>query len=164
MRNLKGQQEMVGFVLIVVLVVIAIMSFLIFSFINVPEKSDSLRVEVLIGSIMKMTTKCAIVYEPDYDDYGELFKSCYQNKRCSNLEVDACEYLNSSLKDLMEDLTKGENIISYYELDFASIGDTERILKIDGGNCTSGNILGSQRSLISQNYDLIVKLKLCIET
>jgi hypothetical protein len=161
----KGQQKMVGFVLIVVLVVVVLMVFLVLSVKNTPEKSDSLEVENLMSSIMRMTTECAIIFEPDYDDYEDLFKSCYNNKECKNLGIDSCEYLNSSLKDLMDNLMERENVINYYEMDFLIREEDglEDILKIDGGNCTGGIILGSQKSLISGNDNLIIRLKLCRE-
>ena len=165
MRNNKGQQEMVGFVLIVVLVVVGLMVFLILSVSTAPEKSDSLEVGNLISSIMKITTECAIVFEPEYDDYENLFKSCYNNKECKNLGIDSCEYLNSNLKDLMDNLMEGENVISYYEVNFSLKNDTgiERIFGINGGNCTGGIISGSQRSLKSGSDNLVVRLTLCRE-
>jgi|TARA_B100002003_G_C13892819_1_gene435305 hypothetical protein len=165
MKIKKGQQEMVGFVLIVVLVVVALMVFLILSFKSTPEKSDSLEVENLISSIMKMTTECAIVFEPDYDDYEDLFKSCYNNKDCKNLGIGSCEYLNSSLKDLMDNLMEGENVISYYEMDFSIRDDIglEGILRVDGGNCTGKIASSSQKSIKSRTDNLIIRLKLCRE-
>ena len=76
--GIRGQQEMVGFILIVVLVVIGLMVFLILSVRNSPEPVNSLAVENMLASIMKHTTECAIVFEPQFDSFEDLFKSCYE--------------------------------------------------------------------------------------
>ena len=99
--NRKAQQEMVGFVLIVVLVIIGMMVFLIISLRDSGEVTDSLEVDNMIGAVMRHTTECAIVFEPQYDTFEDLFKSCYDNDKCDNLGVDACDYLNESLRDVV---------------------------------------------------------------
>jgi len=72
-----GQQEIVGFVLIVVLVVVGLMVFLIISLRDSPVDDDSVVVVNILDAVMKHTTECAVVYEPDYDNFEDLFKSCY---------------------------------------------------------------------------------------
>lgn len=161
MRN-KSQQEMVGFVLIVVLVMVGLMVFLVISLRNVPENKGSLEVGNILDAVMKHTTECAVVYEPDYDDFEDLFKSCHQEDRCSNLNKSACDYLNESLHAVMSDLMKSEADVSFYEVDFF-VKDSEGqlgLLQISDGNCT-GNVKSAQRSVVSDSNSLIIRMKVC---
>lgn len=159
----KGQQEIVGFVLIVVLVVVGLMVFLIISLRDAPENEGSLEVENMLDALMKHTTECAIVYEPAYDDFEALFKSCHEGDRCSNLGKDACDYLNESLADVVRAMAASEGgNIEYYQLDFLVKDDVgeDGILRIFAGNCT-GSVSGAQRSVVSGSESLVIRMKTC---
>lgn len=158
----NGQQEMVGFVLIVVLVVVAMMVFLILSLKTSSEPEDSLEVQNLITSLMRHTTDCAISYEPEYDDFEDLFKSCYKDQQCSNLKKDACDYLEESLKDFMFNIMEGESI-DYYEVIFFQKDDGEdnSIINIDEGNCSNGKISAAQKTLDYRGESLVVRIRTC---
>ena len=77
MDKKKGQQELVGFVLIVALVVVGLMVFLVISLRDKGESDDSLGVGNMLDAVMKHTTECAIVSEPNYDNFEDLFRSCH---------------------------------------------------------------------------------------
>ena len=159
----KGQQEIVGFVLIVVLVVVGLMVFLIISLRDAPENEGSLEVENMLDALMRHTTECAIVYEPDYDDFEALFKSCHEGDRCSNLGKDACDYLNESLADVVGAMVASEATVGFYQVDFLVKDDVveEGLLRISGGvNCT-GSLNGAQRSVVSGSDSLVIRLKVC---
>jgi len=158
MKN-RGQQEIVGFVLIVILVVIGLMVFLIISLRDTPENTNSFEVKNILDAMMKHTTECAIVYEPNYDDFEDLFKSCYQEKQCSNLERSACDYLNESLRLVLGDLMAGEAAIDAYELDFF-VKDGNGLLRFSDGNCT-GEVNAAQRNIVSRSDSLVIKIKTC---
>jgi len=155
----RGQQEIVGFVLIVVLVVIGLMVFLIISLRDTPENNGSLEVENILNAIMKDTTECAIVYEPSYDNFEDLFKNCYQGKQCSNLKESACDYLNKSLSLVLENLTAGDATVDAYEIDF-SVKNGNSLLRISNGNCT-GIMNAAQRNIVSRSDSLIIRMKIC---
>ena len=161
-ENKKGQQEMVGFVLIVVLVIIGLMVFLIISVRNSPEPADSLAVENMLASIMKHTTECAIVFEPQFDNFEDLFKSCYKGDDCTNLGISACDYLNESLRDVVEALMDSEATVEAYQLDFFVRDDEgqQGLLRIIEGNCT-GSSSAAQRSIISGSESLVIRIKTC---
>jgi len=161
-RNLKGQQEMVGFVLIVVLVIIGLMVFLIISVRNSPEPVNSLAIKNMLASIMKHTTECAIVFEPQYDNFEDLFKSCYKNDTCINLGRSACDYLNNSLREVLEDVMDSEATVGAYQVDFfVKDGEGQQgLLRIIEGNCI-GSALAAQRSIVSGSESLIVRIKTC---
>jgi hypothetical protein len=163
MRTRRSQQEMVGFVLIVVLVVVGLLIFLIISSKKPFEERQNVEIENLLSVLMKHTTECAIVYEPNYDSVKDLIKSCYNNERCSNLGKMSCDYLNETIKDLIDSVMKSESVISAYELiiyhkDSEDIKDME-ILRLSKGDC-KGRILGAQERIEEKGF-IIVQLKFC---
>ncbi len=156
----KGQQEMVGFILIVALVVVGLMVFLVISLRNSPEDVGSLEVANILDAVMKHTTECAIIYEPDYDNFEDLFKSCHQEDSCSNLDISACDYLNDSLHDILGVMMESEASVSYYQLDFFVKDAPGGLLTFDEGNCT-GSVKSAQRNIVSDSDSLIIRLKTC---
>jgi hypothetical protein len=162
----KGQQEIVGFVLIVVLVVIAMMVFLLISLRgDNNEEKNSLEVKNLLDSIMGYTTSCAIVFEPQYDTMEDLFKSAFESKTCSNLNKPALNYLNESLVAILGNLTLTESTVVGYRLDFLQRQDNIEmgILEVFGGNCSiSKRSEFAQRNIISGESRLLIRLKLCM--
>ena len=159
----KGQQEMVGFVLIVAIVLIALMVFLVISIRNRTEFKQSDDVENFINVLMAHTTECAIVYEPDYDNVIDLVKNCYNNRKCANLNKMACEYLNESLNLIMEKVMETDASIAAYELDLIYENDEERsyvIPSILKGNC-SGSVYGGQQLISVESGKITVIAKFC---
>ncbi len=154
-----GQQEIVGFVLIVVLVVVGLMVFLVISLKDSPVNDDSVVVSNVLNVIMKYTTGCAIIYEPDYDSFEDLFKSCYLGDRCGNLGVSACDYLNESLSDVLGDLMASDASVGFYELDFSVDGE-EAIMSISSGECV-GSVSAAQRKIVSGSDTLAIRMKFC---
>lgn len=164
MKSKKGQQEIVGFVLIVVLVVVGLMVFLIISGRDSGKDVKSVEVDNMLNALMRHTTDCAIVYEPDYDDFEDLFKSCHRGKKCSNLGEDACDYLNESLLAVLDGMFATEATIEAYQLDFfVKDGEGQSgYLRILEGNCT-GSVISAQRSIVSHSDSLIIRMKVCID-
>lgn len=161
--NKKAQQEIVGFVLIVVLVVVGLMVYLAISVGNAPENEESPEVENMLDALMKQTTECAIVYIPDYDDFEDLFKSSYKGDTCSNLGISALEYLNETVRLVLADIMATEATVKAYELQFSkrhSDDSMEGILTFFEGNC-AGTINWAQRVILMGSDSLIVKLKTC---
>ncbi|MBT3397529.1 hypothetical protein HOA55_00815 [archaeon] len=161
----NGQQEMVGFVLIVVIVVIALMVFLVISVRQGSgDERQSLEVENLLNVIMRTTTECAPIFEPQYDTFEDLFKSCYGGEECSNLGQESCDYLNESLRNVVRDLLESEATVSAYQIDVFQKDDegSQGILNIFEGNCT-GTVSGAQRNLVVSGESLLVRMKLCAE-
>ncbi|MFA5061142.1 MAG: hypothetical protein WC494_02415 [Candidatus Pacearchaeota archaeon] len=158
--NKKAQQEMVGFVLIVVVVVVGLMIYLVISLKSEGGERTSVQADNILDSIMKMTTECAPVFEPDYDDYEELFGSCYANEVCSNLNnKKACDYLNESLSDVLEGIIKSEAEINYYKFELF-VKDGAGLLEIKQGNCT-GSITGAQRQTSKNSQVITTRITIC---
>jgi len=160
----KAQQEMVGFILIIVLVVVAMMIFLVISVRNSgSEEVKSVETDDLLNAILKHTTNCAIVFEPQYDSFEDLFKSCHKNDRCSNLNDEpACDYLESSMTDLLKEVFKTESTVTGYELTaFVKDDPANPELAISEGDCTNKAVAGSQRNLVAGSDSLLIRLKVC---
>ena len=162
--NKKGQNEMVGFVLIVVLVVVALMVFLVISVRKPSEQVESAEIENLLSAMLEYTTGCAISYEPDFDSYRDLVKDCYNDRKCNNLDKMACDYLNELSEEMMEDIIASESQIGAYELNIyhkSNSGDAQdSLLKLMEGNCT-GNVFGAQEAISEREGNIIVNLKFC---
>jgi hypothetical protein len=155
--NKKAQQEIVGFVLIVVLVVIGLMVFLTISLRDSKETEDDFRVINLLDALMKHTTECAIVYEPDYDNFEELFKSCHKGDNCNNLGIPACEYLNDSLKEVLDAMIASEATINAYDIEIF-VKDEPGLIKISQGNQT-GSLSGAQKITMSGSDPLTIRMR-----
>lgn len=155
----KGQQEIVGFVLIVVLVMVGLMVFLIISVRDTGEGEAAVGVSNTLDVLMRMTTDCAISYVPDYDEFEDLFKSCYVGDSCSNLNMSACAYLNESFGDVVSALMESEGDVGAWDVWF-SVKDGAGILKWGNGNCT-GRVDGAQKSIVSGSDSLVVRMSVC---
>ena len=155
----KAQQEMVGFVLIVVLVMVALMVFLVISLRKPVKANESAEIENLLSVLLKYTTECAIVYEPDYDNVKDLIKSCYENKKCKNLDKMACDYLNESLGDVMEELMATEAGVGAYNLNIFH-DESGGMLVLSEGNC-SGAVYGAQKMISVASGKIVIRLEFC---
>lgn len=171
-ENRKGQQEIAGFVLIVVLVVVALMVFLVISLKKPAVEANSKKADDLLSSLMSYTTEC-IVSEPSYENVQDLIKSCYENRMCKNFKQNSCEYLNQTLSDITKGLlsTSGDNSITSYEITaYLEDAEGQRVqdifMPIRAGKCnqTSSAVLGGGPQLISTDSGNIkVFLKICTE-
>lgn len=158
----KAQQEIVGFVLIVVLVVIGLMIYLTISVRTSPESDNSLEVANALDAMMKQTTECAVVYVPNYDDVEDLFKSAAQGDRCSNLGITAFDYLNKTLlPEVLSDMMASESSITGYEFQFYERESSQGLIRIIEGNCSVGQIKSAKRTLASGSNRLDIVLKAC---
>mgnify|MGYP001567555864 FL=1 len=137
--NKKAQEEMVGFVLIVVLVSVILLVLLAIIIRKPAVSSQSLEVGQFLDSMLEYTTKCAIGYEPRYASVGELMGYCYDGKMCTSGK-NTCDVLNESVNELVSSawLISSEGYYTGYSLNsvYAKNDKTENILKIYKGNCT----------------------------
>lgn len=101
MKNKKAQEEMIGFVLIIIIVAVIILVFLTISLRKSSQDVESYEVESFIQSLSQTTTNCSIGYYPDYLDVRNLIKQCSNEKVCLD-GISACVILNQTLIDLIE--------------------------------------------------------------
>jgi len=155
----RGQQEIVGFVLIVVLVVVGLMVFLVISMRGGDDALESVKVSNILDIVMRTTSECAIVYEPDYDTFEDLFKSCYGGKICSNLGREACDYLNESLAGVVDGMMMTESGVVGWGVDFVE-RDEDMVSYMAGNNMYLYNHTESFRlpsSAALKNGSLIIE-------
>jgi hypothetical protein len=172
-KERRGQEEIVGFVAIVLIVSFI---FLIFLGISLRKGADfrkeSKDVSMFLESAMEYTTECADGYEPNYLTLRRALKGCYEGKRCVGIKEgkEACEIANETLKELIdlswqigeERAIKGYLFDSEYSLNFSSENkEAEKILVIAKGNCSSGNIAGAENFFSAFPGKISYSLSLC---
>ena len=165
----KAQEEIVGFVAVVVLVAIVALVLLSFSFRSKGEARDSREVAQFLDSAMEYTTNCSFFFGSENAKVGDVFRACSNEERCSDGE-ESCKILNETLPLLIgAGLRPGEDRpIKGYLLSAGSYGnltrDTskEEFIRIEGGNCTSYQTRGTSEFRPSRGGKLIeVKLDVC---
>lgn len=123
----KGQQEIVGFVLIVMIVVIIGVVFLGISL----RKStsgviqDDVELMNFLSSSMEFTTDC-VLREPFYASLKDVADGCYNNRACTDGRT-ACDVLNSTYKGMLGELWPADvdrpikyvSIAAYYQSDIS---------------------------------------------
>lgn len=133
-RRLRGQEEMVGFILIVIIVAVIMVIFLGIS-LNKPKtetgkKSEEIR--SFLNAMSIYTTDCAINYDPNYANVKDLVQYCSRNEDCLNGE-NSCDVLEEDLTKITEiSWQTGQNNIKGYQM---SINSTN--ILIFNGNKTS---------------------------
>ncbi len=130
-KNKKAQEEMVGFVLIVVIITIAIVILLIFSLRQPSGVEASANVENFLQAASYFSTDCSI--SGQILSLKKLIVACQNNELCSG--KNACEVLNETLKNLIDFGWPG----SSYQIDVYSVGEenlVSSILQLKYGNLT----------------------------
>lgn len=164
----KGQEEIVGFVVIVVIVTIVLLVFLGIFMRKTPIKQEgSLEIYQFLESVMEYTSDCALSYEPDYSKIGELIDKCHLGVGICTNGMSPCEVLNGTLKSIIdsgffvsEDASKkGYEYSSFYS--YNGSVSSEMIVSIKEGNCSSGVIRGSE--ILSSAYPgtIVSSLEIC---
>lgn len=101
-KNKHSQQEIIGFVLIIVIVSIIGVIFLSISLRRAgPSEQISIEVSNLLEASMYYTTDCAVGFIPQYKDGQDLIKACWNDDKCLD-ERTACETLNKTLKEIIQ--------------------------------------------------------------
>jgi len=138
----KGQEEMVGFALIIIIVAVLILVFLSISMNKHEEIKDSSEVRGFIDAALSYTTDCR-KSQTEYLDLWKLTEWCDYGRNCYNGEL-ACDVLNSTFKDLLNESWKvGEQWIEKgYLLNITLEG--EEFFSIFEGNTTLSSKSASQ--------------------
>ncbi len=168
-RIKKAQEEIVGFVLVLVLIAVIALVFLGLQLRQKPAVSESKQVANLLDAMLKYTTECAITM-PQYETLRDLIKSCYDEDKCSN-GVSACQNLqdtaNKMLIAALSDL-EAEKPISAYQLNISYtttqfvFGKKPKadIMVISKGKCT-GSSISYKEALPIESGEIDVILRFC---
>jgi hypothetical protein len=144
LKNKQGQEEMVGFALILILVAI-ILVVLLASYINKPQ-SDNLgnpEVNSFVQSFLQYTTPCEEANSINVSVQKIIFK-CQEGEICS-YNMNPCKVLNDTLKGIVQkSWDVGEdNPVKGYSLVIIS-KEKGQVLNLTGGVVTN-NYKGSEQ-------------------
>ena len=175
--NKKGQHEIVGFILIVVIVVVIGLFLLVFYLRQKPVETQSSDIQNFLQSSMRHTTDCALNYVPEYENIQDMIKSCYEYKNQECLDGrNVCDVLNETLFELVpkslqidregkyntysmfiynEDISKSDE----ENVDKEEIKNQE-ILRLSQGNCT-GSKTGAEHPIPYYPGNIIVDIEVC---
>jgi hypothetical protein len=166
--NKKGQNEIVGFVMIVVIVVIIGLFLLAFYLRHESARTESKNVRNFLKASLSYTTPCTVDIEPL--KIREVAKRCYEKKTCG--EKDSCALLNETFSELLEQTWKinSNRPVNSYDLDIyyrekSGEGEEEEIkneemLVLKQGNCT-GAKTGAKEFFRHGMGDIFLELELC---
>lgn len=165
-RKKKGQEEIVGFVLIVVILVIAMVIFLGIKLRNPePSQKESEILYQFIESSMEQTTECVIRQNSKNIALNELIKECHSfDNNCLN-GVSSCNVAKDTLQEIADSAWKvgpdypykGYTIFAEYNKDSS---ETEEIFNISSGSC-SNNYIGNSYFIPQFPGNIVVRVKIC---
>ncbi len=145
-KNKFGQEEMVGFALIIILVSVILLVFLAISLNKPKTEIESYEVNSFLQAVLQYTTSC----QPDsgikkFNTIQELSFECELENKCSDGEK-SCKVLNETLREILKESWQigEERPDKGYELTINS--EELPILIIKEGNLTK-NCRGSSQSL-----------------
>jgi len=168
LKGKKAQEEILGFVLIILLVIVGGVIFLAITLNKPVEEQQSLEAENLLQTVLSYTTNCAIQFEPQYDSIQDLIGDCYSGFSCSNLGANSCEVLNSSLNSILTaslgnvEILKTSKITAYtFEIKAEDNSSISSIPVIFSGNCTNKLEYGASQPIETNSGKLNIFLKLC---
>jgi len=155
--NKKGQEEIVGFVVIIVIVAIA-MVILLWFLLNSPNEDavQNFEVESFIQTAMQYTTDCE-----DYVEFlslQDLVIACEKGEKCLD-ERESCVVLNETLTNIIENSWKvsEESAIKGYKLNIF-VNDLEKT-ELKKGNETT-NYKGAFQDFARSGTDYKVSLNI----
>jgi len=153
MRSKKGQEEMIGFAIIIILVSVGLLILLSF-FIRSPTKgnTESYQVESFIQSSLQYTSDCE--NDIEFLSLQNLIIACDNKEKCLNSR-DSCDVLNSTVVDLINSgwNVGNQSVVKGYNLKITINGQDK--LTIKEGNETSNSKGGFQDFARSgSNYEV----------
>ncbi|MFH0831835.1 MAG: hypothetical protein V1886_03145 [archaeon] len=165
----KAQEEIIGFVLIIVLIAVISLVFLGLQLTKKQEAVESSEVENILGAMLSYTTDCS-VYPPAYESFADLIKSCYKGLKCRDGSA-ACQSLNELSQGMLNATlpsVEGDRLLNAYQLNISysttqytfgrkSQADLVSVLR---GRC-KGSILSAKEILPIDSGNIEIILKLC---
>jgi hypothetical protein len=155
-RNKKAQQELVGFVMIIILLVVIGIVFLGFSLRQKPEPVEHQE------SMMLDTMFAILSYSSCETNMRQLIKDCYNepSKDCDGVLV--CSHVNKEFSAMLDSVL-GEDIadafVHGYVLNItAQDQQNTEIMSLEKGN-TTGNYFGAEIPIPSSGTDIIFNLR-----
>jgi len=165
-RLKKGQSEIAGFVIIVLIVVLIGLVLLALMLRPSPRNQTRAEVSNILQASMYHTTDC-YSFQPQYYDVLELIEKCYDKVKCYDGR-DSCVVLNKTYSEVLKKvLIVGEDSqYKGYKLAIFRNGSLEReeILRIfEGNNKNCSARFGGSRSVATSEMSgyIDIQLELC---
>jgi len=151
----KGQEEMVGFIVIVVMVsiiLLVLLGFMLKS--SSTETVEDYEVESFIGAMLQYTSNCEADLE--FLSVQDLIVECHTGSSCLDGEK-SCDVLNSTLKDLIKSgwNVNDQSAVKGYSFEVTA-GDTS-IFSLQAGNKTS-DYKGAYQDFSKRSSTYVVSL------
>lgn len=99
-KNKLGQEEMVGFALIIIMVAIILLVFLTISMKKTNEMQESAEIENFVQSMLEYTTTCSMNSNYNYISIDRLIQECSDEAYCKEGTF-SCDVLNETLKEMI---------------------------------------------------------------
>jgi hypothetical protein len=165
----KGQEEIVGFVLIVVIIAVVFVIFLGIKLRNPePAQRESEVLYQFIESSMEQTTDCVIRENGKNVALNELIGECYSfNNNCLNGRT-SCDIATDTFKELLkatwkvgpQEVYKGYEITAEYHRNSSSVEVNDEVFSIIEGNC-SNSYIGNSYFIPEFPGNIIVQARVC---
>ena len=157
-KGKKAQEEVFGFVIIVLIVMIIGLVFFAFSLRRPSEIIEPKQAELddLLQAMLSYTTNCEI--SNSNQSIRELIRECNNNpsRVCNNQQV--CEYLETELTNMLEEFL-GQNMANSYVHAYTLNITTQEPINIANGEL-KGNFFGSSISIPNLGgQDITIKLR-----
>jgi hypothetical protein len=153
----RGQQEIAGFVIIVVLVVVAAFIFMVLSLGNKKPNTDSVEVQSLLSSLVDHTTECVVGGRLPLD-MGDLAESAYGlNPRCDELGKSSREYFDETIVELMERVMQIDTRFDEYSIEIYQGNVDGTLLNSFGGGCVGKETRGAD----IKRREVSILLRIC---
>src|SRR3989344_58350 len=171
-NNKKAQEEIVGFVLIILIVSVVLLVFLGIFLRKDTNKTGDSEVSQFLDSISETTTECSFNGGYSYIKYSELIASCNEGKICSS--GGACDILKNVTKNLIESSwnfspTNGPKTGYRFEAFFEAensdvrqplpISDSGTISRLSGGS----SFVGDEKTFPVTDGSLTIQLNLYLD-
>ena len=168
-----GQNETVGFVIIVMLVVIVAVIFLGIALRkDNPNIATDAEIKNFLIASSQTTTECYLDSIPKYRTISDLETNCYYR----NFEqftcpegMNSCDVLNKTYSDILKEFRPGGRVLSYYKLNFYYLSGNEEGRVPFGSEVVFGNLTGclSKRGATSEisgteyNSSIVASIEVC---
>jgi len=152
-KNKQGQEEMIGFAVIIIIVAVILVIFLGFTLNNESEGVQSYEVESFLQASLQYTTSCEDNF--GYLSLQDLIFKCENKESC--FEEDSCNILENELKGILEKswIVEKNSLTKGYELNITSNG--KEMIFVNEGNSTS-NSKGAYQSFFRMGNSIDIHL------
>lgn len=158
-KGIKGQEEMIGFALIIIIVAVILLVFLGISLRQPQEENvKSYEVENFLQATLQYTGECRDDSDLEFLSIRRLITACGRGETCLDGK-ETCMILETDLREIMENSWKLDGPIKAYELKVVS-GGAELFPVIKQGNLT-GNCRGALQDFNDGFNSNEIRLQIC---